>query len=159
LACLAYCLAAVKNHDAALGTFKQARELDYESAALHNNRAFSLLKGKTPLDKAEQALEEAEQALEEALRLNPNLPEDRYNRAMLALQRSLSRPDDPFPSRAIEDIRFAVAHLPLSASLLKSAARVCASASGPEAPDRDEVLDLLRRTVALGATPANLLND
>jgi tetratricopeptide (TPR) repeat protein len=153
--CLVYCLAAVRNHPAALGTFDQARGLGYESAALHNNRAYSLLNGKPPSDEAERALvfDEAERALEEALRLNPDLPEARYNRAKLAMRRSLSPPKSPLPSRAIEDIRYAMAHLPPSASLLMNAARVCAKASGPEAPDRDEIFDLLRQAVALGASP------
>jgi serine/threonine protein kinase/thioredoxin-like negative regulator of GroEL len=151
LVCLAYCLAALQHHEPALQTMDQARDSGHESASLLNNRAFVLLQL--------HRVDEAQRALADALRLDPDLPAAHYNRAVLALWQTLARPGAVLSNQAVEDVRFAVARCPASASLFGDAARICALASGPDAPDREEVLRYVRQAIELGADAKALLRD
>jgi hypothetical protein len=75
----------------------------------------------------------AEEDFTAALQRDPNLQAARYNRAMLALMRWLAadakkRLEEPFPARALEDVRRAIEQGPVTGELLLDAARCCACA-------------------------------
>jgi serine/threonine protein kinase len=119
-ACRAYALALKKEQVAGTTAGVRALELNYETAEVHNNLAYSYLQS--------WKLKNAEKSLNRALELDERLPAVHLNRLFLALawmQSSSAKRRLPEVQRILEQ---AMECCPPSAELHEVAARLCAAA-------------------------------
>ena len=151
-ACLGYCHAKQGYHSEAIAEENAAMDANFRTAAVLNNRGYSLLKLKK--------LERAESDFFEAIRLDPTLQAPHLNLALLELVRAHQTPDDKTPClRGLEHIRQALDVGPERADVYYAGAKLLAVAAEKELIFHNEALDYLEHAIRLGLAPSRLEND
>jgi serine/threonine protein kinase len=148
-ALIAYCLSRLAFHDEAIFEYGRAKAGGFECAALYNDRAYSYLK--------RNQAEPAEGDLETALRLQPDMGEAYYNRAVLSAQRSGQKPDRKTAAAGRADALAAIEWGVRSPDLYFDAANFTLEEGGSNASE--EALSLLRKAVELGKEPRSIKGD
>jgi tetratricopeptide (TPR) repeat protein len=145
LACAAYCLSRLPEHDNAILRYNQAKARGFDDAALYNDRAYSRI--------AKGDLDAAEADLVEAIARNRELGEAYHNRAFLSLLRWQKHADARAAAGGLADAVTAMAKGLRSSDLYFDAAGLAAAVG-----ETDKALDYLEQAVELGKNPALIDN-
>jgi serine/threonine protein kinase/Flp pilus assembly protein TadD len=146
-ACLAYCLAQMREHQDAAARGLKSIERGWTSAEVYNNLGYS--------ERKLGRYVTARQHLDKAIALNPALGVAYYNRGLLTLMQNAA---DESPESALTDFEHAIQFGPTSAALYFDAA--CMNAAAPERFNRHEfVVRYVRAALAAGYSPSSVRKE
>lgn len=148
-ACKAYCLSVLGHHVTALKCLSAAIEEGFESPAVLNNSAWSLLKlGR---------LAEAKAQLSRAIELDPRLQPAYANRAAISFQESLNA-GQPKPETEA-DLSQALALGPVAGEHYLNLAHCCAMKTRSDPSFGKQVMNNLEYAIDLGFNPTEIAKD